>query len=67
MPPETKLSRRFSHRTPHARCLAPDCPFTRNGRLAALTADVAAHVEDTAHRVEVIESASVIYARQAQR
>jgi hypothetical protein len=64
MLPDPKLSRRFSRRTPHARCLSPDCPFTRNDRGERMAAAVDRHVRRTGHRVEVIESTSVIYAPQ---
>jgi hypothetical protein len=66
MLPDQKLSRRFSRRTPHARCLNPDCRFARSAQLAPLTAAVTEHIEDTAHRVEVLESTSAIYAPRSE-
>jgi hypothetical protein len=65
MLPDPKLSRRFSRRTPHARCLNPDCRFACSAQLAPLTAAVTEDTEDTedtAHRVDVVQSTSAIYA-----
>lgn len=58
---EPRLSRRFSHRTPHAQCRVPGCPFTRNGPAELLEAAVRAHVDETGHRAEIIKSSSAIY------
>jgi hypothetical protein len=58
---DPKLARRFSRRTPHARCRRPDCPFTRNGPADLLEAEAQAHMLESGHRVEIIESTSAIY------
>lgn len=64
MPPDTlpKQSRRYSERTPAARCREPGCPWTLNGRGPEFAAEVTAHMLGSSHTVEVITSATAILA-----